>query len=116
MRGMTALYHRRFFSDVWLTMVTYLAVLTAGHLGAEPMVVDICLGCDDDAQVWIDSTMVMNIIDACSPEGYCQFTAAALIAIVLSVWALAIYRRPPPPRPKCYRTTGRVVDSGVDID
>lgn len=37
MRGMTALYHRRFFSDIWFTTVTYLAVLTAGHLGAEPM-------------------------------------------------------------------------------
>ncbi len=37
MRGMTALYHRRFFADIWLTVAVYLAVLAAGHLGAEPM-------------------------------------------------------------------------------
>jgi hypothetical protein len=35
MRGMTALYHRRFFADVWLTLLTWLALLVAGDLGAE---------------------------------------------------------------------------------
>ncbi len=34
MRGMTALYHRRFFSDVWLTLLTWLGVLVAGDLGS----------------------------------------------------------------------------------
>jgi uncharacterized membrane protein YiaA len=37
MRAMTALYHRRFFADIWLTVAVYLGVLAAGHLGAEPM-------------------------------------------------------------------------------
>lgn len=35
MRGMVALYHRRFFADVWLTLLTWLALLVAGDLGAE---------------------------------------------------------------------------------
>ena len=34
MRGMTALYHRRFFADVWLTLLTWLGVLVAGDLGS----------------------------------------------------------------------------------
>lgn len=37
MRGMTALYHRRFFADVWLTATVYLAVLSVGYLGAAPV-------------------------------------------------------------------------------
>lgn len=37
MRGMTAMYHRRFYNDVWLTAGLYLGVWTAGHLGAEPV-------------------------------------------------------------------------------
>lgn len=37
MRGMTALYHRRFFADIWLTVTVYLGVLAVGYLGAEPM-------------------------------------------------------------------------------
>jgi hypothetical protein len=37
MRGMTAMYHRRFYNDVWLTGTLYLVVLTAGHLGAQPV-------------------------------------------------------------------------------
>lgn len=35
MRGMTALYHRRFFTDVWLTTLVWLGLLVAGDLGAE---------------------------------------------------------------------------------
>jgi hypothetical protein len=31
---MTALYHRRFFADVWLTLLTWLGVLVAGDLGS----------------------------------------------------------------------------------
>lgn len=34
MRGMTAMYHRRFFADVWLTLLTGLGVLVAGDLGS----------------------------------------------------------------------------------
>ena len=34
MRGMTALYHRRFFADVWLTLLTWLGVFAAGDLGS----------------------------------------------------------------------------------
>lgn len=34
MRGMTALYHRRFFADVWLTLLTWLGMLVAGDLGS----------------------------------------------------------------------------------
>jgi hypothetical protein len=33
MRSMTALYHRRFFNDVWLTVIVWLAVLVAGDTG-----------------------------------------------------------------------------------
>lgn len=39
MRSMTALYHRRFFADVWFTIAAYLGVLAVGHSGAEPMFV-----------------------------------------------------------------------------
>ena len=35
MRGMTALYHRRFFTDVWLTLLLWLALVVAGDLGSE---------------------------------------------------------------------------------
>jgi hypothetical protein len=35
MRGMVALYHRRFYADVWLTLVTWLGLLVVGDLGAE---------------------------------------------------------------------------------
>ncbi|HSM01927.1 MAG TPA: hypothetical protein VK960_05755 [Acidimicrobiia bacterium] len=35
MRGMTALYHRFFFRDVWLTGLTYLVLLLAADLGAK---------------------------------------------------------------------------------
>jgi len=35
MRGMTALYHRRFFADVWLTLFAWLGVLIAGDFGAD---------------------------------------------------------------------------------
>jgi hypothetical protein len=31
---MTAFYHRRFFADVWLTLLTWLGVLVAGDLGS----------------------------------------------------------------------------------
>lgn len=34
MRGMTALYHRRFFADVWLTLLAWLGVFIAGDLGS----------------------------------------------------------------------------------
>ncbi|MDH3729591.1 MAG: hypothetical protein OES13_00495 [Acidimicrobiia bacterium] len=37
MRGMTALYHRLFFSDVRFTIVALLAVFAAGSAGVEPM-------------------------------------------------------------------------------
>ena len=36
MRGMTALYHRRFFFDVNITTVLILALLVVGWFGAEP--------------------------------------------------------------------------------
>ncbi len=36
MRGMTALYHRRFFLDVNITTVLILALLVVGWFGAEP--------------------------------------------------------------------------------
>ncbi|MGB9357128.1 MAG: hypothetical protein WCC01_01095 [Acidimicrobiia bacterium] len=36
MRGMTAMYHRRFFLDVNITTVLILALLVAGWFGAEP--------------------------------------------------------------------------------
>lgn len=35
MRGMTALYHRRFFTDVWLTLLLWLGLAVAGDLGSE---------------------------------------------------------------------------------
>ncbi len=35
MRAMNAMYHRRFFLDVWSTGVVWLALLVAGDLGAE---------------------------------------------------------------------------------
>jgi hypothetical protein len=34
MRSMTAQYHRRFFADVWLTVIVWLAVLVAGDVGS----------------------------------------------------------------------------------
>lgn len=37
MRGMTALYHRQFFSDIRFTVTILLAVFATGLLGAEPM-------------------------------------------------------------------------------
>jgi hypothetical protein len=39
MRGMTGMYHRRFFADIWLTVITYLAVLATGYLGSDSMFV-----------------------------------------------------------------------------
>ena len=33
MRGMTALHHRRFLADVWLTLLTWLGLFVAGDLG-----------------------------------------------------------------------------------
>ena len=35
MRGMTALYHRRFYADVWLTIAVWAGALIAGDFGAE---------------------------------------------------------------------------------
>ncbi len=35
MRGMTVFYHRRFFADVWLTVLAWLGLLVAGDFGAE---------------------------------------------------------------------------------
>lgn len=35
MRGMTVFYHRRFFADVWLTVLTWLGLLIAGDFGAD---------------------------------------------------------------------------------
>jgi hypothetical protein len=37
MRGMTALYHKQFFSDIRFTLVALLGVFAAGLFGAEPL-------------------------------------------------------------------------------
>ncbi len=39
MRGMTAMYHRRFYSDVWLTAALYFGVFAVAELGADGAVV-----------------------------------------------------------------------------